>query len=39
MQVNDESITDEQLYKVPRKFMTLSREITSKLQHIATGDP
>ena len=38
MQVNDESITDEQLYKVPRIFMTLSREITSKLQHIATGE-
>ena len=32
MQAIDENITDEQLYNVPKAFMTLSREIMSKSQ-------
>ena len=38
MQVNDDNITDDELSKTPKKFLTLSRDIAAKLQHIASGE-
>jgi len=36
-QSSDEKIRDEDLCIVPSDFVTLSREITAKLQNMATG--
>jgi len=37
-QVEDESVTDETLHKVPRRYATLSRKFASALQEKATGE-
>ena len=37
-QAEDESVSDEDLHKLPRMFATLSRKFASALQERATGE-
>ena len=36
--VEDENLSEESFFKVPKKFATLSRKLSSQLQRIATGE-